>query len=74
MNTRSAFFLLAVLANVAAGGCVPAPRAYRIFLPPQTSPRSTEERLKELQAFCESGSLTHEEYTRKREEILLLTR
>ena len=74
MSTRSAFFLLAVLANVAAGGCVPAPRAYRIFLPPQTSPRSTEERLKELQALFESGSLTHEEYTRKREEILLLTR
>ena len=74
MNTRSAFFLLAVLATVAAGGCVPAPRAYRIFLPPQTSPRSTEERLKELQALFESGSLTPEEYTRKREEILLLTR
>jgi hypothetical protein len=45
MSTRSAFFLLAVLANVAAEGCVPTPRAYRIFLPPQTSPRSTEEHL-----------------------------
>jgi hypothetical protein len=74
MSTRSAFFLLAVLANVAAEGCVPAPRAYRIFLPPQTSPRSTEERLEELQALFESGNITHEEYTRKREEILLPTR
>ena len=54
MNTRNAFFLLAVLANVAAEGCVPAPRAYRISLPPQTSLRSTEERLKELQALFES--------------------
>ena len=74
MNTRSAFFLLAVLAGLAAGGCVPAPRAYHIFLPPQTSPPSTEERLKELQALRESGSLTPEEYTRRREELLSLTR
>ncbi len=73
MSPHSAFFLLAVLANIAAGGCVPAPRAYWIFLPPQTSPRSPEERLKELQALYESGSITPEEYTRRREEILSLT-
>lgn len=74
MSTRSAFFLLAILAHIAAGGCVPAPRAYRIFLPPYTSPRSTEERLKELQALRESGNITPEEYTRRREEMLSLTR
>jgi hypothetical protein len=74
MSIRSTFFLLAVLANIAAGGCVPAPRAYRIFLLPQTSPRSTEERLEELQALYESGSITPEEYTRKREELPSLTR
>jgi hypothetical protein len=74
MNTRSAFFLLAILASIAIEGCVPAPRAYRIFLPPHASPPSTEERLKELQALRQSGRLTPEEYTRRREEILSLTR
>lgn len=74
MSTRSALFLLAVLANIVIGGCVPAPRAYRIFLPTQTSSRSTEERLKELQARFESGCITPDEYTRRREEILSLTR
>lgn len=74
MNTRSAFFLLAVLAHIAAGGCVPAPRAYRIFLPQQPSPRSTEERFKELQTLCERGNITPEECARRQEELLSLTR
>jgi hypothetical protein len=73
MNTRSAFFLVSILAHI-VGGCVPAPRAYRIFLPPHTSPPSTEERLKELQALCEGGRITPEECARRREEILSLTR
>jgi hypothetical protein len=74
MSVRSTFFLLAILANSAAGGCVPAPRAYQTFLPPHPSSRSTEERLKELQTRFEKGCLTPEEYARRREEILSLAR
>lgn len=45
MSTRSAFFLLAVLANVAAERSDRPAARERTFLPPQTSPRSPQERL-----------------------------
>jgi membrane peptidoglycan carboxypeptidase len=59
-----------LLTTLMMAGCLPAPRAYRIFLPPSESARKTEERLQELQSQFEHGLLTEEEYTRKREEIL----
>jgi len=60
-----------LLTTLMVVGCLPAPRAYRIFLPPPESARRTEERLQELQSQFEHGLLTEEEYTRKREEILM---
>ena len=65
---RNACFVLA--AFIALAGCFPAPRAYRIFLPPAAAKRSIEERLTELQQRCERGDLTAEECTRRRKEIL----
>jgi hypothetical protein len=67
MRIKRALFLFAVL--VTAGGCVPAPRAYRVFLPPQPTAQSRDARLKELQHLFECGLITPEEYTRKREDI-----
>jgi hypothetical protein len=54
---------------LALPGCFPAPRAYRIFLPPTEAQREMKARLSELQERCDRGDLTPAECTRRRQEL-----
>lgn len=55
---------------LAISGCFPAPRGYRIFLPPAEAKRDIEQRLSELHERCDRGDLTAAECTRRRQELL----
>ncbi len=59
----------ALVAFLAISGCFPAPRAYRIFLPPTEAQRDIEARLSELQERCDRGDLTTAECVRRRQEL-----